>query len=74
MATVKENETARLTVKVESGVDESGKAKYSARSITDLDPALGDDDARTIGELYGGLQAYPVSAIVRQVSAVLVEE
>ena len=74
MATVREKETARLTVNVESGVDESGKARYSGRSITDLDPALSDDDARVIGDLYGGLQAYPVSSIVRQVSAVLVEE
>lgn len=74
MATVKEKETAKLTVNVESGVDESGKAKYAARSITNLDPALSDDDARVIGELYGGLQAYPVSTIVRQTSAVLVEE
>lgn len=74
MATVREKETARLTVNVESGVDESGKAKCSGRSITDLDPALSDDDARILGDLYGGLQAYPVSTIVRQTSAVLVEE
>ncbi len=55
MATVKEKETAKLTVNVESGVDESGKVKYAARSIMNLDPALSDDDARVIGELYGGL-------------------
>lgn len=74
MATVKDRETAKLTVNVESGVDENGKVKRSARSITNLDPALSDDDARAIGDLYGGLQVYPVSSIVRQTTAVLVEE
>lgn len=74
MATVKANETAKLMVNVETGVGDNGKAKYSQRSIVSLDPAVSDDDARAIGALYGALQTYPVGSIVRQSTAVLVEE
>ena len=74
MATVKANETAKLVINVETGVDDKGKTKYSQRSIVALDPAVSDDDARAIGVLYGGLQTCPVGSIVRQSTAVLVEE
>lgn len=74
MATVKINETAKLVVNVETGVDEKGKAKYSQRSILALNPAISDDDARTIGSLYGGLQTYPVGSILRQSTATLAED
>lgn len=73
MATTRENTTCRLTARVESGVDESGKAKTSDRSISSCNPVLTDDDARTIIDAYAALQNYPLSAALRTDSVVLVE-
>lgn len=74
MATVKSNETAKIIVNVETGVTESGKAKYSARTISNVNTALSIDDRRVIGSEYAALQTYPLGTIKTQDTADLVED
>lgn len=74
MATEKINETSKIIVNVETGVTESGKAKTSARTISNVNTALSIDDRRTIGSEYAALQTYPLSTIRTQDTADLVED
>ena len=73
MATVRGAESSKIMVDVIVGVTETGKDKTSARTISNIKPEVSDDDRRAIGNMYAGLQTYPVSSIRTQETAVLLE-
>lgn len=74
MAVNRAEQTAKLIVKVENGVNASGNPVYAQRSFADLNTALTDDDVLSIGSMLGELQEHGVEAISRQESAVLAAE
>lgn len=73
MAATKKNQTSKLIIRVESGVNSSGAAVYSQRTFTHINPALSDDDVLNIGKVLGALQKYPVDSVNRQDAAALAE-
>lgn len=74
MATIRGDETKKIQVKVETGVNASGSRTFSVRTLSNISDQLTDDDARVIGSAYGALQTYPVDAISLAETAVLLEE
>lgn len=66
---VKANETTKLVLKVETGVNAKGAAVYSQRTIGNINPALSDADMLDIGNAIAGLQSCPLGGVVRQDSA-----
>ena len=65
----RKNATSRLTLKVATGVDATGKNTYANRSIGNLAPALTDEDALAKG--FAGLQKHGLGTVTRTDSAVL---
>lgn len=74
MATVLDNKTTRLSIRAEVGVDDDGKAKYSERSISSVNPSITNDDALEVITAFGELQKYPVGSYKRTDAGTLVEE
>ena len=66
------NPATKLQIKVVTSVDANGKEQLAIRSYS-LNPALTDDEVRSIGGKLGALQAYPVRAVCRQDDAALAE-
>ena len=71
MAVIKSKQATKVVLSVETGVKADGSTVYSARSITNMNPALSDEDLYGIGSGFGALQSCPVGAIVRHDTAVL---
>ncbi len=65
------SETAKLTLTVQTGTAESGKAVTATRSVANINPDLIDDDAYSAAVCLGTLQKYPVTKITRTDIAVL---
>lgn len=74
MAVNKAEQTAKLMIKVQTGVNASGNPVYRQRSFANMNPALTDEDALGIGTMIGELQEHVVEAISRQENAVLAAE
>lgn len=74
MATVRDATTCKLTARVEMGVTESGTTKYGDRSLSNANPSVTDDDARTIIDSFAALQSYPLSRAIRSDSFTLLEQ
>jgi hypothetical protein len=74
MAVTTTKQGTKLVLTVESGVAADGSAKYSQRSIKNVNPALADEDAYAVASAVGALQAYPVASIARQDLTVLSNE
>ena len=71
MAVRKSSQATKVVLEVESGVKPDGSAKYSARTLSNMNPALSDEDLYGIGAGFGTLQSYPVGDIIRHDTAVL---
>jgi len=71
MAVVKMNQSAKLIIKVQTKTDANGEAVYAQRSISNLNPAVVDNDVYTVGTAIAGLQKYPVETVSRQDTAAL---
>ena len=74
MAVSKAEQTAKLIIKVKTGVNENNNPVYSQRSFANFNPALSDEDVLSIGTMIGELQEHGVEAISRQENAVLTAE
>lgn len=74
MAVNKAEQTAKLMIKVQTGVNASGNPVYRQRSFANMNPALTDEDVLSIGTMIGELQEHGVEAISRQENAVLAAE
>ncbi|WP_182186075.1 DUF1659 domain-containing protein [Pectinatus frisingensis] len=66
MPAIKTDQSTKLIIKVQTGVTESGKAKYSQRSFASINPATADDGLLTVGKSISELQKYPAGVIMRQ--------
>lgn len=71
MATEKIEQSAKLIIKVQTGVNASGKPAYRQRVLANMNPALTDDEVLAIGQAIGGLQQHDIEAVSRQDNAVL---
>lgn len=71
MAVNKVEQTSRLIVKVETGINTAGQPVYRQRSFANLNPALSDEDVLAIGTALGALQQYRIEAVGRQDNAIL---
>lgn len=74
MATIKQKESTKLFLSVETGVAADGSATYSRRTIQHVNPTLSDDNAYDVAAALGSLQVYPVNSVERQDTVVLVRE
>lgn len=74
MATARMDETKKIQIRVETGANTNGTAKYSVRTLSNIKTDLSDDDARAIGTMYAGLQTYPSAGVILAETAVLVED
>lgn len=73
MAAIKTNETTKLVLKVENGVNANGTPIYSQRAFNKINPAIANDDLLAIGQKIGGLQEHTVGVISRQDNTELIE-
>lgn len=73
MAVIKDNQTAKLILRVENGTNESGSTRYAERSF-EMNPALADADAYSIGTSLADLQTHPLGGVYTQQKSMLVEE
>ncbi len=71
MAVRKMSQATKVVLKVESGVKADGSAVYSARTLSNMNPALSDENLYDIGAGFGTLQSCPVGEIIRHDTAVL---
>lgn len=65
MAVIKVPQSSRLILKVQTGVNDDGKAVYRQRSFNNLKADATDDDIHAVGLVLAGLQQYQVEAIGR---------
>lgn len=65
------SESSKLTLTVQTGTSDAGKAVTASRTISNLNPDLIDDYAYDVGVRLGTLQKYPVTRITRTDTAVL---
>ena len=65
------SESSKLSLTVQTGTSESGKAVTATRSVNNVNPDLIDDDAYSVAVKLGALQKYAVTKITRTDSAVL---
>ena len=68
------SESSKLSLTVQTGTSESGKAVTETHSIANLNPDLIDDDAYRVAARLGALQKYAVTQIKRTDTAVLGED
>ena len=66
MSAAKTDQSTKLIVKVQTGVTESGQAKYEQRNFSYINPAAADDGLLAIGKSLGALQSHSVGAVMRQ--------
>lgn len=70
MAQRSESKT-KLMINVETGTKSDGTPIVKARTISNVNPALTDDDILAVGNALGQLQTNKVSSISRQDTAAL---
>ncbi len=70
---VKQNVETKIIIKVQTGTSSTGKATYTQRSFSNINPAITEDDVWDIGTKLGGLQKYPMGSVNRQDLAQIVE-
>lgn len=73
MAVSKVLQSAKLVIKVETGVNTAGKPVYRQRSYTNVKPSAADADLHAVAAAMAGLQKHPVNSIVRIDDSELVE-
>lgn len=52
MPAIKTDQSTKLIIKVQTGVTESGKAKYSQRGFASINPATADDGLLTVRKIH----------------------
>jgi len=66
------NVQTKLVLTVVAGHSASGKAIEKARSFSNVNAALSDDDLLAVGQGLGGLQSYEVESVGRNDTAAIV--
>ena len=74
MAIVKQDQSTKLLLSVETGLTADGAAAYSQRTIRSVNPALSDENAYDVATAVGALQTYPLNGVARQDTAMLIRE
>jgi Protein of unknown function (DUF1659). len=70
---IKKDQTSKMILKVQTGVNAAGVAAYSQRTFANIDPALSDDDFLAIAKALGSLQSQTVGSIHRQDAASILQ-
>jgi hypothetical protein len=66
MAVVKVPQSTKLVIKVQTGVNESGKPVYRSRSYSNVKTSAADADVYAVGQALSQVQKYSVAEITRQ--------
>ncbi len=67
------NKSTTMRLRVFTGNAPDGRETFANRSFTSVNPDITDDDLMVVGTAASGLLAEPVSKIVRENSAELIE-
>lgn len=70
---IKKDQTSKMVLKVQTGVNATGVAVYGLRTFANIDPALSDDDFLAIAKALGELQSQVVGSIHRQDAASILQ-
>ncbi|WP_196594252.1 DUF1659 domain-containing protein [Pectinatus sottacetonis] len=73
MAVTKTDQSTKLIVNVQTGVDANGKAKYGQRNFASINPGVSDDVLLSTGKALGTLQSHQLGTIMRQDECTLSE-
>lgn len=73
MAIVKNADSSRLTIKVQTGMGTNGKPVLKNRIFADIKAAATDEAVYEVAAGLAGLQTHPVDAILREDNGVLVQ-
>lgn len=74
MAVVAKKEGAALILKVENGQSQSGTTMYANRTVSDINPEIGNEDLYTIANGLAELVPNALSKISRRDMTMLVEQ
>lgn len=74
MAVTAIDKTTSLKIKSYAGVDASGKAKYSTKNFSNINPDCSDAEVQAVGAAISELQNQPLDAVYRVDTIELVEE
>jgi hypothetical protein len=74
MAVIKVPQSARMVVKVQTGVNSLGKPVTRLRSFKNVKPDATDADIFAVGQGLSDLQQYPVISIAREDDSDLIEQ
>lgn len=66
---VKKNVQCSIVIKVQTGITTTGKASYTSRSFSDINPEISDDNVLSIGQKLAGLQKYDLGSVNREDTA-----
>lgn len=66
---VKKNVQCSIVLKVQTGTTTTGKASYTSRTFSDINPEISDDNVLTIGQKLAGLQKYDLGSVNREDTA-----
>lgn len=66
MAIVKTPQSSKLVIKVQTGVNASGKPVYRLRSYTNVKTSAVDADVFAVGQAMGALQRFSAFELSRQ--------
>lgn len=72
MAVVKHAELSRLMIKVQTGVDATGKPVLRNRTFSGVKAAATDQDVYDVAAALSGLQEHAVDAVLREDNSKLV--
>lgn len=74
MAVIKNDQSAKLVLKVQTGTNASSNPVYASRTFGKVNPSIDDEDLFTIGQAIASLQSYPLAAVNRQNNSTLASE
>lgn len=73
MAVVRNADTSRLMLKVETGMGTSGKPVYKNRIFSGVKAAAADEAVYEVADALAALQSHPLDAILREDNGTLVQ-
>ena len=74
MAIVKVPQSARLTVKIQTGLNDAGNPVFRSRNFANLKPDAADADVYSVGAGIAALQLHPVASILKLDEISLVDQ
>lgn len=63
MAVIETEKTTQILYKVQTGQTSTGEPNYSTRTLSNINPALTNEDAFNVGTAIGNLQKYAVAGV-----------